>query len=195
MLRLVTSGSTQAQAEAERSDDALVADFRGGDQGGFAALYDRYRGPIYRFLLRQLPEAAAQDLFQETWMKILRALQTSTYQAQGVFEAYLFRTAHNLLMDHFRREARRPVQSGLEVEQLSQDLEDELSQEQLRERLYEEVAKLPVEQRSVWLIKQESALDMQAIADITSTSLEGVKSRLRYANEKLKAGMQRHVRS
>ncbi len=195
MLRLVTTGSTQEQAAAGRSDDALVADYRAGDQDGFAALYDRYRGPVYRFLLRQLPEAAAQDLFQETWMKILRALQTPTYQAQGVFEAYLFRTAHNLLMDHFRREARRPVQSSLEVEQLSEDLEDELSQEQLRERLYQEVAKLPVEQRSVWLIKQESALDMQAIADITSTSLEGVKSRLRYANDKLKAGMQRYVRS
>lgn len=196
MLRLVSRGSTQAQVvTTARDDDALVAAFRAGDPEAFEELYERYRGPVYRFLLRQLPEATAQDLFQETWMKLLRALQTSSYKPQNVFEAYVFRIAHNLLMDFFRRETRSPVQQAVDAEHPSETLEDELGEEQLRERLYEEVAKLPVEQRSVWLIKQESALDLQAIANITATSVEGVKSRLRYANEKLKAGMQKHVRS
>ena len=82
-----------------------------------------------------------------------------------------------------------------DIEAEGSDVAEQVSRAELRTLLYEQIAALPVNQRTVWLIKQETQLNHSEIAELTGTSLEGVKSRLRYANEKLKAGMQRYVRT
>jgi RNA polymerase sigma factor (sigma-70 family) len=180
------------------SDDDLLLRYQRGDAASFEQLYARHKGPVYRFFLRQLPPAQANDGFQETWTKLISNLDK--FEARGVFQAYLFKLAHNVLMDHHRK-SMRPINqttNAVETEDIEaegSDVAEQVSRAELRTLLYEQIAALPVNQRTVWLIKQETQLNHSEIAELTGTSLEGVKSRLRYANEKLKAGMQRYVRT
>jgi RNA polymerase sigma factor (sigma-70 family) len=93
---------------------------------------------------------------------------------------------------------REPQYAELDEQTLidsSADTTATAEQTQLAERLFGEIRKLPIAQRSVWILKQESGLGLKEIADLTNSTVEGVKSRLRYANEKLRTGMQKYVRS
>ena len=198
-MRVATLVKKPAAAAGEASDDELFSRYRRGDEAAFGVLYERYRGKVYRYFLRQMAAGPAQDLFQETWMKLIKA--AAGYQPRGTFAAYLFKLAHNVLMDHFRRETRQRTLMAEQAEDPDEqpgkdaDLDLQYDRNELTVLLKREIARLPLEQRTTWLIRQESGLDLESIAAITDTSMEGVKSRLRYANAKLKAGLQRHVRS
>ena len=179
---------------AGSSDNELVSAYTSGDQLAFEQLYSRYRGSLYRYFLRQLPPASANDGFQETWYKFVNSLDR--YNNQDKLQAYLFKIAHNVLMDYHRKSMRE--QGELVVEELVDDGADPVTQvsaAQLKQLLLQQLQKLPVAQRSVWLLKNETQLSLQDIAELTETTLEAVKSRLRYATDKLKVGMQRYVRS
>jgi len=191
-------------------DDTLVQRYIAGDNAAFDLLYKRHRGPLYRYFTRQSEPTVAHDLYQETWLKFINA--ASSYEPQEKFQAYLFRIAHNVLMDHYRKikgahltdsiqsqrtntDAIEPDTPSGEMEPVDQqsDLLANLSKDDLRQRLHEEVARLPIHQRTTWLIKQESQLSLEQIAKLTQTTMETVRSRLRYANDKLRQGMQRYV--
>lgn len=179
------------------SDDQLLSRYLLNDQEAFARLYERHKGPVYRFFLRQLPEDAAHDAFQETWAKVIA--NAHKYKAEGKFRSYLFTLAYNVLHDWQRKQMRTSalVTEQIETEELEADTDvaTTAEQAQLVALLNTEVAKLPITQRAVWLLKQESGLSLGEIAQLTNTTLEGVKSRIRYANAKLKSGMQKYVRS
>ncbi len=181
---------------SDDTDDELVARYLGGDQDAFASLYARYRAPLYRYFLRQVGREVVDDLYQEVWMKTIRRL--NSYQPEGRFQAYLYKIAHSVLMDEHKRSARRPVSEDGAVERLvdgEAPLEESVGDEELRSMLYARILELPVNQREVWLLRQETDLSLKDIADLTDATVEGVKSRLRYASDKLKAGMRRHVRA
>jgi RNA polymerase sigma-70 factor (ECF subfamily) len=177
------------------SDDTLVLAYLRGNAAAFDTLYERYKGPIYRFLQRQLDESRAHDAFQDTWTKLISTLPN--YKRSGKFGAYLFRIAHNVLMDEYRKNKHFVAADDPETESIDQaaDVERQVDEQLFRRKLYDEIARLPINQRTVWLIKQESQFSLKEIANLTGSSVEGVKSRLRYANEKLKKGMRRYVRS
>ena len=182
--------------QQKRSDDELVRDYLAGNPESFDKLYHRYRLPILRYFRRQLAAAQADDCCQETWFKLINSLPG--YQFQGRLQAYLFSIAHNVLMDSFRRVMRKPEVSEdkvafNEVAEEGSEVSQVVSKAQLQSLLYEQLLKLPVHQREVWLLRQETNLSVQEIAESTGSTVEGVKSRLRYANEKLKQGMQRYV--
>lgn len=172
--------------------------YAAGDQGAFARLYERYRGPLYRYFRRQLSAAEADDCFQTLWLKVID--QAPRFRPSGAFQGYLFTVAHNQLMDHFRRRGRLSEVSA-DADEFTDDLADgsaetppdALAREELRQRLLTLLERLPFHQREAWVLKQESALTIEEIAGVTRTSIEGVRSRLRYATVKLKAGLARHV--
>src|SRR5271154_3571742 len=85
-------------------DDAqLMIRYRDGDPDAFLALYARHKGPLYRYLLRQVRNAgAAADLFQEVWSRLVAT--RSRYEARAKFATYLFHIAHNCTIDFFRRD-------------------------------------------------------------------------------------------
>ncbi len=87
---------------AESSDEELMLGYRDGDAGAFDALYGRHKGGVYRYLLRQCRAAAvAEELFQDVWMNLVRA--RAGYTVQAKFTTYLYRLAHNRLIDHYRK--------------------------------------------------------------------------------------------
>ena len=169
----------------ERSDEALMQAWAGGSMAAFEQLYERYRGPLYRYILRLAGnEVTANDLYQGCWEKVIRARRR--YRPAAPFRAWLFRIARNHVVDHYRRE--RPS-AELREEQLESNNPgpDVALAEQGREMdLRQAVDTLPDEQRDFLLLKLEAGIELQTIADISGIGRETAKSRLRYALAKLR---------
>jgi RNA polymerase sigma-70 factor (ECF subfamily) len=183
---------------AESTDEELMLHYRDGDAGAFDVLYARHKGGVYRYLVRQCRNAAvAEELFQDVWMNLIRARAGYTVRAR--FTTYLYRLAHNRLIDHYRRNGHASVIS-LEQEdgEAVVDPPDEreppqdeaLDAKRQAERLLDLIGKLPEPQREAFLLQQEGGMSVEEIAQATGVSRETAKSRLRYAMAKLRKGMQ-----
>lgn len=169
----------------ESSDEYLMKSYAGGDMGAFELLYQRYRAPLYRYLLRLAGDpATANDLYQGTWEKVIKA--RTTYTAKAPFRAWLYRIAHNHAMDLFRRN--QPIAGEVPDELPSQAAEpaEQLANDAMQQDLQNAIRELPQEQRDALMLKLESGLDVQTIAEITGVNPETAKSRLRYAVKRLK---------
>jgi len=171
--------------------------YKNGDAMAFETLYQRHKGSLYRYMLRQCAsKAVAEELFQDVWMSIIRARKR--YRSSAKFSTYLFRVAHNRLIDHYRKN--NPAQTDLGSDQAGDDPDEQsgspqqqpeqqtLIQQQIQHLLIC-IQALPAEQRQVFLLKEEAGLDLNDIARITDTGPEAAKSRLRYAIKKLRQCM------
>lgn len=173
--------------------------YAAGDTVAFEHLYARHRGALYRYYRRQLEEAEAHDCFQTLWLKIIH--YQDRYSPDAPFRHYLFTLAHNVLMDHYREHRRKGAHPGVaepvEPDALADpagDPEPQVERAELTGHLHRLIRSLPLQQREAWLLRQETSFSTAEIARVTGTSEEGVKSRLRYARDKLKQGMARYVR-
>lgn len=169
--------------------------YRDGDVAAFDELYRRHKGGLYRFLLRQCRDAqAAAELFQETWMNLIRS--RSGYEPRARFATYLYRMAHNRLVDHYRKSGHAtsiPLDDDETVEEPSapplEAPDAHYERKALAARLLVLVEALPTEQREAFVLQQEGGLTVEEIAAATGVNRETAKSRLRYALAKLRAGM------
>ena len=176
---------------AEPDDEALMLAYAGGDATAFDQLYARHRGPLYRFLLRQVRDAAlADEFFQDVWQRVIAAREG--WKPEAAFGAWLFRIAHNRLGDHWRAQQHRPP-APIDAEERAARVPDpdtperRLGEFEQRRRLQLALAELPDEQRVVLQLRLEQELTLEEIGEITGTGRETVKSRLRYAMDKLRA--------
>ncbi len=167
------------------SDEQLMLNYADGDSAAFEVLYARYRGPLYRYILRQVSDATtANDLYQGSWEKMIKARHR--YPSQAPFRAWLFRIARNHVIDHFRRQ-RPEVPLDPESQADPDDPPGEaLDRDASRRRLRAAIAALPQEQRDTLLLKLEAGLGLEEIGTLTGVGRETVKSRLRYAVARLK---------
>ena len=161
-----------------------------GDAGAFETLYKRHRGALYRFVLRAIKHrSAAEELFQEAWIRVIES--RSRYTPQARFTTWLYTIAHNLLVDHWRKK-------GLSLVQLEQEPglaapDNPARQAEARqsiERLLRAIEALPAAQREAFLLHEEAGLSVAEIAAVTGAGKEAAKSRLRYAMSKLRAAVE-----
>lgn len=172
-------------------DARLMCAYAQGDATAFETLYARYKGPLYRYFLHRCRRReSAEELYQETWMRVIRA--RGEYRVQAKFSTWLFRIAQNLLIDAGRKE-RGLVLEALPDDAPGADCDNPETQVADRERLrryHALLRRLPEEQREVFLLKEESGLPLDEIATLLAIPFEAAKSRLRYAARKLRAGLQ-----
>jgi len=195
----VPGGSAGGCKLAGASDEYLMQAYRDGDATAFRLLYQRHRGGLYRFLLRQAGvHAVAEELFQDVWMNLIGARER--YVPSARFATYLYRIAHNRLVDHFRRSAQRPGITARATEDDADPIDlleaDPSEQPDAKfdaktrlQRFSELLAALPSEQREAFVMHEESGLGVDEIAAATGVSFETAKSRLRYAITKLRRGL------
>lgn len=183
----------------EMSDEALMLAYGAGDADAFEALYRRWRGRLYRYLLRQCAGAAqADELFQDVWLKVVGARQG--YAVAAKFSTWLFRIAHNRLIDHYRAQGRAdlvsydadpddagpgaalPAPACLQPEVLAE-------RKRLAQELVRQIDALPAAQRETFLLSEEGELTLEEIAAATGVNRETAKSRLRYALGKLRLAL------
>jgi RNA polymerase sigma-70 factor (ECF subfamily) len=175
---------------ADANDDLLMLAWVGGDVAAFETLYARHRGPLYRFLMRQLRnQALADEFFQDVWQRVIAAREG--WKPEAAFSTWLFRIAHNRLNDHWRAAKHRPPAPEDADERAARVAdpstpERELSDFEQRRRLQRALEELPDEQREVLLLRLEQELSLEEIGAITGVGRETVKSRLRYAMDKLR---------
>ena len=174
-------------------DTKLMTRFMQGDAGAFETLYARHRAPLYRYFLRQgLDAETAAELAQDVWLKVIHA--KDRYKPKAKFTTYLYRLAHNCLVDRFRRSAtqlmHKTAGADFDLSTLAADPAENPEQNVIRheaaERLRKALAELPDAQREAFILKQEAGLSLADVAEVTGVSTETAKSRLRYAYDKLR---------
>ena len=176
----------------ELDDRELMSRYRDGDIKAFDALYARHKGPLYRYFLRQGVNAdTAAELFQEVWVRVIRAKQR--YRPTAGFQTYMYRIAHNCLIDDYRKSGRNIVvidAAAVDVQELPGVAADEpevgVSEAEVREKFHAALEALPDEQREAFVLREEGGMSTAQIAEVTGVSSETVKSRLRYAVNKLR---------
>ncbi len=185
--------------EAEE-DQRLMLCYARGDSRAFESLYQKHKGGLYRYFVRQIGDLQlAEDLYQETWGRVIKA--ASSYESTAKFTTWLYRIAHNLLIDHVR--AVKPVDLFSEKFGNEQDSDavdsdnflpsDEFSPDKVMEDsvkanlLKRCIALLPTVQKEALLLNMEAGFTAGAIAEIVGVTLEATKSRIRYANQGLKS--------
>lgn len=175
-----------------RSDEALMLAYQQHDQQAFAALYQRYRQPLYAYLLRSIGnKSQAEEVYQEVWLSLIK--QRQRYVASAGFRSYIFCIAHSRLLDFYRQQGKLSANDSLDDHDEAQALsacttyepEARFEEARLLERLQFCLRQLPEEQRAVLLLKLESELTLQAIASQLDVAFEALKSRFRYAQAKL----------
>ena len=182
----------------ELDDRALMLRYRDGDVTAFETLYQRHRGPLYRFLLNQSRDIqAAEDIFQEVWSRIIRSRER--YRPAAKFATYMYHIARNCFLDHVRRSGRQPVLVSID-DNPSEELvagsdNPEAAAETSNTRTYLRAAldRLPPEQREAFLLREEAGLTLEEIGQVTGVGQETAKSRLRYAIVKLRNSLPAEV--
>lgn len=158
---------------------ALIQAYLHGNEASFAALYMRYRTRLIAYLNRLLqPDfAAADDIFQQVWLRVIQSL--GSYSDRERFISWLFRVAHNLTIDHIRRNKRRPTVEYLDNDMIDDD-SDHLPFDDSPDRmeiLLEAVAQISDEQREVVLLRREG-VSFKEIAEIQGVPLNTAIGRM-----------------
>lgn len=179
-----------ASQQDASGDDALMQAWVAGDVLAFETLYRRHRDRLYRFLVRQLRSGAlADEIFQDIWQRAIVA--RADWRPEALFTTWLFRIAHNRLADHWRAARHRPPapeDAELRTARIvdPDSPERRLSEFEQRRQLQLALEGLPAEQREVVLLRLDQELTLEEIGVITGVGRETVKSRLRYAMDKLR---------
>ena len=172
-------------------DSALMLRYKDGDVEAFETLYKRHNDSLFRYLMRLCRHRdTAEDLFQEVWGKIIKARER--YRPTAKFRTFLYRVAHNCFIDHIRRNQRHQNTADIEPDTQQNPAEgpDVATERSLaRRRLESALGDLPDEQRDVFLLHEEGGLSLDEIAHVTGVNRETIKSRLRYAVNKLRAAI------
>ncbi len=190
-LTLPSMDAAAANDHAEGSDEAFMLAYAAGDVAAFERLYARHRLRLHRFLVRQLRNPAlADEMFQDVWQRVIAA--RDGWRPEAAFSTWLFRIAHNRLADHWRAQQHRPP-APEDADARTARVPDpdtperSLSDFEQRRLLQLALDELPDEQREVVLLRLEQELTLDEIGEITGVGRETVKSRLRYAMDKLRA--------
>ncbi len=168
--------------------------YRNGEVRAFELLYERHKGPLFRFMLRQCAHrAVAEELFQDVWTNLIRS--RDRYRVRAKFTTFLYRMARNRLIDHRRSSSANPGHDSAAGEQAVEIAggdpgpHNRLESERAGARIRALIATLPADQRDAFLLREEGGLRLEQIAQVTGVGPETVKSRLRYAVAKLKQAL------
>jgi len=185
-----------ASASDARDEDLMLA-YAAGDAAAFDLLYARHKGGTYRYVLRLCGHAgAADELFQDTWLNVIRA--RASYTPSAKFASWLYRIAHNRLIDHWRANSHLELVSAAPDDECVDPLDsiagargDEpevrVEASEIAARLRAALSALPAAQREAFVLHQEGGLELAEVAALTGAGVETVKSRIRYALAKLRA--------
>ncbi len=183
------------------SDQELVIQFVEGSQSAFEALLSRHKQKVYSYIMISVKDKAlAEDIFQETFIKVIRSLKEGRYFENGKFLSWVIRIAHNLVIDHFRREKQLGTTNAgsfeWDVFNTSRYSEQTVEQEIVNTQILKDVkgllAYLPDEQREVVVMRHYLDLSFKEIAETTNVSINTALGRMRYALINLRKLVEEH---
>ncbi len=176
------------------SDQDLIHQYIAGQESCLEELIRRYKSKVYTSIYLLVKDTyLAEDIFQDTFIKVINTLKAGKYNEEGKFLPWVMRIAHNLVIDYFRREKRTPVVTNVEgfdifeVLQFNEEsTEDKMVKEQTYKDLKDLIHFLPSEQKEVLIMRHYGELSFKEIADITGVSINTALGRMRYALNNLR---------
>lgn len=173
-----------------KSDRELIERYQDGDVHSFELLIGRYQKQVYSYILTLVKDKQlADDVFQDTFVKVIQTIKSKGYKDDGRFVQFAMRIAHNLVIDHFRKENRLPtVESSSEdynyidnVPITDHSVEQGMVVDQIYSDLHRMITFLPDEQREVLRMRIFDDMSFKDIAEITNVSINTALGRMRYA--------------
>lgn len=182
---------------AIKTDQELVHLYIEGNENALAELITRHKSRIYTSIyLLVKDEYLAEDIFQDTFIKVIKTLRAGKYNEEGKFLPWVLRIGHNLVIDHFRREKRNPTitnADGFDIFDVLGIYDESIEEKMVKEQTYDDLKALihllPSEQKEVLIMRHYGDLSFKEIADLTEVSINTALGRMRYALNNLRKMM------
>ena len=171
------------------SDQMLIDAFVSGDKKCIGVLIDRYKDKVYSYIILNVKNPTiADDIFQDTFLKVMSSLRSRSYSEEGKFLPWVMRIAHNLVIDYYRYEKNNVQTSSDENEYVlnssslaDSTVEDRIVNEQILSDVKKLLEYLPPEQKEVIMLRHYGGMSFKEIADVTNVSINTALGRMRYA--------------
>jgi len=172
------------------SDYELITEFVNGNGCCFEELINRHKNKVFSYISLYIrDQALAEDIFQDTFLKVIQSVKTGKYYEDGKFLSWVMRIAHNLIIDNFRRIKQLNVVSndGCELDLFNSsklsdtNIEDDYIKKQIKKDVRTMIGCLPEEQREVVMLRHYADMSFKEIADMTGVSINTALGRMRYA--------------
>ena len=172
-----------------QSDQYLVGSYLKGNNDSFDVLLSRHKSRIYAFIMSKVKNRdLAEDVFQDTFIKVINSLKLGKYNEEGKFLPWVMRIAHNLIIDHFRKNKKITTlypNDEFNIFDIIADSdinkEEEMIKKQIHTDLRKLVQKLPKDQKEVLELRFYQEMSFKKISDITGVSINTALGRMRYA--------------
>lgn len=182
------------------SDSVLVSSYINGDEKSLEILIMRHKQRIFSFVLSKvMDKEIAEDIFQDTFIKVINTLKRRAYNEEGKFLPWVMRIAHNLVIDHFRRNKRIPKFNNTDefdiFSVISDDVlnvEKQLIKNQILEDVRELISELPEDQKDVLMMRMFKDMSFKEIAENTDVSINTALGRMRYALINMRKLIEKH---
>ncbi len=170
-------------------DAVLVKNYVEGNESALAILINRHQSKIYGFIFSKISDrVVSDDVFQDTFVKVIKTLKSNSYNEEGKFLPWVMRIAHNLIIDHFRKNKKMPMTRETEefsifsiMTDKSLTAEGEMITEQIESDLRRLVEELPDDQKEVVMMRMYQDLSFKEISELTGVSINTALGRMRYA--------------
>ena len=182
------------------ADSFLVSQYLSGDERSLEILIDKHKSRIFNFIYSKvLDRYTSEDIFQETFIKVIKTLKRGLYNEEGKFLPWVMRISHNLIIDYFRKNKRLPLFDNCESFDIFSILKDDLPNaentmidKQIKKDLVKIISELPKDQKNVIMMRLYKNMSFKEIADISGVSINTALGRMRYAILNIRKLIEQH---
>ena len=183
-----------------KADSYLVSQYLSGDEKSLEILIDKHKSRIFNFIYSKvLDRYTSEDIFQETFIKVIKTLKKGLYNEEGKFLPWVMRISHNLIIDYFRKNKRLPLFDNCESFDIFSILKDDIPNaenimidNQIKKDLVKIISELPKDQKNVIMMRLYKNMSFKEIADISGVSINTALGRMRYAILNIRKLIEQH---
>tara|TARA_B000000477_G_scaffold60253_1_gene50641 strand:- start:1230 stop:1814 length:585 start_codon:yes stop_codon:yes gene_type:complete len=182
------------------SDQELVKNYINGDNSSFEALLNRHKNRVFAFIMSKIKNKdLSEDIFQDTYVKVVNSLQKGKYNEEGKFLPWVMRIAHNLVIDHFRKQKKMQMirsNNDFDIFDVIKDSKINADEKLIKDQIFSDlnslIDKLPSDQKEVLKMRYYEELSFKKIAEYFDISINTALGRMRYALINLRALSKKH---
>lgn len=187
-------------ADIQIADSLLVKNYVEGDENALTVLINRHQSKIYGFIYSKISDRdISNDIFQDTFIKVIKTLKSRAYNEEGKFLPWVMRIAHNLIIDHYRKNKKMPMFRETEEFSIfsimsddSLTIENKIIQDQVEIDLKKLIEELPADQKEVLIMRMYQDMSFKEISEITGVSINTALGRMRYALMNIRKVIDKH---
>ena len=187
-------------ADIQLPDALLVKNYVEGDENALTVLINRHQSKIFGFIYSKISDRdISNDIFQDTFIKVIRTLKSQSYNEEGKFLPWVMRIAHNLIIDHYRKNKKMPMFRETEEFSIfsimsddSLTIENKIIKDQVEIDLKKLIEELPADQKEVLIMRMYQDMSFKEISEITGVSINTALGRMRYALMNMRKVIDKH---